>query len=131
MFQHTGILHLVINSIAFIGMFRSLEKCVNKWTLSVSIILTAFVTSFFSMYEIPTVGASSMIYAAIGIFIALSSISDKIKIVDRRKYALFILAVILSLTVSGFKPNSNFWLHAYSLLFGIPIGGIIWLYNGR
>ena len=121
MFQHANLIHLLINSLAFIGMFRILEKIINKYILLATILSIGFLTSFLSMYEIPTVGASSMVYAMIGIFFG-STISRRIKIADIKKYLLFILGVALSLTVSFFKPNSNFELHIYSMLFGLIPG---------
>ena len=119
MFQHAGVMHLFINSFAFIGMFRAIEKYVHKWLLAVSCILIGFAASFLSVYDIPTVGASGMIYAMIGMFMSITILYKGAKINDKRKYAVFILAVCLSLLVSYFKYNSNFWLHVYSLSMGV------------
>ena len=122
MFQHAGIIHLVINSLAFIGMFRAVEKYINKWILSGICIFFAFLLSFFSSYDIPTVGASSMIYIMIGMFLSITLFYKKVKINDKRKYLLFITSIFLSLLVSAFKHNSNFLLHVLSISSGIIIG---------
>lgn len=125
MFQHAGIMHLIINSLAFISMFRQVEKHLNKYLLSTLIIFCAFISSFLAMYQIPTVGSSSMVYAMVGIYLGLITFSDKIKIADTRKFLLFIFSIIVVLSVSYFKHNSNFLVHIYSLLIGfiasIPI----------
>ena len=85
MFQHSGVIHLTINSLAFTGMFRTMEKFVNKWFLSAIIITTSFAASFTAIYNIPTVGASGMIYTMIGMFFGLI-ISGEIKIKDKKNY---------------------------------------------
>jgi membrane associated rhomboid family serine protease len=118
MFQHAGVVHLITNTIAFIGMFHALQRFVNKWIVMLSMLTLGFVASFLSMYEIPTVGASSMIYIMIGMYIGMTSLDRRIKIVDTRKYLLFIVCVAVGLLVSLLKQNSNFFLHLYSLLFG-------------
>lgn len=117
-FQHAGIMHLIINSLAFISMFRQVEKYLNKYLLSTLIILCAFISSFWAMYQIPTVGASSMVYAMLGIYLGLIAFSDKIKIADTRKFLLYIFCIIIVLSVSYLKHNSNFWVHIYSLIIG-------------
>lgn len=121
MFQHAGIIHLIINSLAFISMFRQVEKHLNKYLLSTLIILCGFISSFLAMYQIPTVGSSSMVYAMLGIYLGLITFSDKIKIADTRKFLLFISCIIVVLSVSYFKHNSNFLIHIYSLLIGFII----------
>lgn len=131
MFQHSGIVHLLINSLAFIGMFRTMEKFVNKWLLSVSIIIISFAASFTAMYDIPTVGASAMIYAMIGMFFGMTIYCKNIKITDTKKYLLFLSVVVISLTISFFKHNSNFALHFFSMIWGGIISLPISIYDNR
>ncbi len=71
-----------------------------------------------NLLVMPTVGASSMIYAMIGIYLGIILVNRKIKIVDTRKYLLFVLYICIGLAVSLLKPSSNFFAHAYSLFFG-------------
>ena len=118
MFQHSNIIHLIINSFAFIGMFRVMERFVNKWTLPALIILTAFASSFLSMYDIPTVGASGMIYAMIGMFFGLIISGEAPIKIDKKKMSMFIFMVLFSLIISFFKQNSNFVLHIYCMIIG-------------
>jgi membrane associated rhomboid family serine protease len=108
----------------FIAMANALRKFVKKWVLIISIIPISFASSFLSMYEIPTVGASGMVYAMIGIFISISVLADNI-IVNKKIYMLLICSIGLSLLISYLKGNSNFWLHIFCLLFGIAAGIMI------
>jgi membrane associated rhomboid family serine protease len=124
-FQHAGMIHLLINSLAFVGMFRLLEKFVSKWLLSVSVILIGFAASFLSMYGVPTVGASAMVYAMMGIFISILNLCPDIKIIDRRKFAVFAVGVVACLTVSALKGNSNFFLHVFAIAIGLLAGMVI------
>lgn len=120
-FQHASILHLIFNSLAFIGIYTSLERLVNRWIfLSISFFV-AVITSFGAMYDKPTVGLSSVVYSMIGLYIGITLISKKAKIADTQKYLLFIVCIIISLTISYFKDNSNFILHLYCLFCGLII----------
>ena len=131
MFQHAGIIHLIINSLAFISIFRQVERCVNKYLLSGLIILCAFASSFLAMYQIPTIGASSMVYVMLGIYLGLITFPDKIKIADTRKFLLFIICIVVVLSVSYFKHNSNFLVHIYSLLIGCIVSIPISLFGNK
>lgn len=123
MFQHAGISHLVMNSIVFISMFYRIQENVNQWLLSGILIIASFIASFLSIYDIPTVGASSMIYVMIGMFFSFVVLSDTIK--DKKKYFTSTLVVFSALLISAFKHNSNFWLHVFSLLIGLIVETII------
>jgi len=124
MFQHSGIIHLTINSLAFIGMFRICQKSIKNWELAILILLVGFSASFLSMYDIPTVGVSSCVYAMIGIYFALIA-TKKFIITDSTLFVIFVIGVIISFTVSFLKANSNFGLHLFSLIIGF-IAGIIY-----
>ncbi|MCL2650321.1 MAG: rhomboid family intramembrane serine protease [Candidatus Azobacteroides sp.] len=128
MFQHANIIHLTINSLAFIGMFRILEKIINKYELAIAILLIGFLASFMSMYQLPTVGISGAIYAMVGIYFGMIT-TKKLIIKDKNKLYVFIFSIILCLTVSFFKHNSNFWLHIFSLIMGYMCWMIFELWN--
>jgi len=117
MFQHAGVVHLIINSLAFIGMFRVLERVVNKYVLALSVLEIGFFASFLSSHEIPTVGISGAVYAMAGIYLALIG-SKKLIVKDRNKLYIYLFSINLCLTVSFFNPHSNFRLHVFSLIFG-------------
>lgn len=121
MFQHASVVHLVLNSIAFISMFHILQRLIKRWYIVVSMVLCGFVASFLSVKAIPTVGASAMVYAMIGTYVGLTLLSPQIKIADTRKYLLFISCVGLGLLASLLNVNSNFLVHLYSLILGVVI----------
>lgn len=113
MFQHAGWMHLILNSLAFIGLYRALSKEL-KFVL-LRIILIAFVGSFMSVYLVPTVGASGMIYAMLGMCLGLQFTGRwKLK---NLKFVLFSIAFML--LISFFKHTSNFGLHVWCLVFGV------------
>lgn len=113
MFQHAGWMHLILNSLAFIGLYRALNKQL-KHLLS-RIIWIAFIASFISVYLVPTVGASGMIYAMLGMCLGLE-FTGQWKL-QNMKLVLFSIGAML--LISFFKNTSNFGLHVWCLVFGI------------
>jgi len=117
MFQHVNIIHLCIDSIAFVGMFRVMEKFIDKRFLAASILFIGFAASFFSMHPLPTVGISGAVYAMIGMYFAMIT-SKRLIVNDRKKLCVFAASVFVCLTMSFFKPSGNFRLHLFSLISG-------------
>lgn len=113
MFQHGGWIHLILNSLAFIGLYRALSKQL-KFVLP-RIILIAFISSFISVYLVPTVGASGMIYAMLGMCLGLE-FTGQWKLQNMK---LVVFSIVAMLMISFFKHTSNFGLHVWCLVFGI------------
>lgn len=112
MFQHASVLHLAFNSIAFIGLYRALSK-LDRYLLPV-IVIIAVLCSFAGVYALPTVGASGMNYAMIGMFIIQK---DKFNI-KKKDFYIFLGSVAVMLVISIFKQNSNYILHLSCLAYG-------------
>lgn len=131
-FQHASILHLFLNSVSFIVMFTVLDKIIErKIFLSITFSI-GIVSSFLAMYDVPTVGISSVIYAMIGLYIGVTVFYEDIRIADTRRYLLNISLIAISLTISLIKTNSNFYIHIYSLVIGFIISLILsYLHNKR
>lgn len=110
-FQHANFIHWLLNSIAFISMCIVLSRFL-KWYL-VQAFIIATIVSFFSDYDLPTVGISGVVYAMIGMFISLT-----FNTINNQKRAILYSCVFISLGVSFFKENSNFILHLICLLSG-------------
>jgi hypothetical protein len=108
-----------------------MEKFVDKWILSAAIIISSFTMSFVAIYDIPTVGASAMIYTMIGMFFGMTTFCNNIKIADTKKYLLFISVVGMSLIISLFKHNSNFLLHIVSMIIGFIVSIPLSVYYDR
>jgi membrane associated rhomboid family serine protease len=127
-FQHAGIIHLAINSIALIGMIRAFRKSgVQQHVVFLMAYAVAVSASFIPVCisDRPTVGASGAVYALCGMYIAKAvscRIGRKIKQQGNLRYFLAMLAV--TLTVSFFRVNSAFFLHLFSLFIGIIIFSI-------
>lgn len=154
MFQHAGVIHLAVNSIAYIGMLRSLEglklsasasasasagrgvesidnkadrknkicEGLRNLPYSLAFVFSVWILSVVATYgtahDVPTVGASGMVYVMIGFYIGVTLLKESIRIVDRRRYGIFLLGVVLCLGISALKGNSNFLLHFQALLLG-------------
>lgn len=114
-FQHASILHLVINTLVFINVFRVMEKFLSWKVLLPAIYFIATCASFASVQSIPTVGASGMIYAMFGMmsFIVLFNSSSW------RQKRVFFLSIAFMLLVSFFNKGSNFEVHVLSFLIGV------------
>ena len=126
MFQHAGWIHLIMNSIAFVGIFRVLKAFYRKRVICTIILISAYCSSLFSSHSIPTMGASGMIYAMFGMFTSL--LVEK-QITWNKNTALFYGSIILTIVISLLKPNSNFLLHVYSMFFGFIYSLNYWIIN--
>lgn len=120
MFQHAGIMHLTVNTISFMAMFRVVQKCIASPVLTAIILLAAFACSFLAACSIPTVGASPMVYTMVGLVIGFVA-TRRLRFGNKSALRIFLLSIFLSLSVSALKHNSNFALHLYALAFGLLI----------
>lgn len=111
-FQHAGMMHLIINSLAFISVYRSVQSLGNTRPALPLAFLIACGISFVTVRELPTVGASGLVYALLGIYTGLTLCREDIRIISRNRYLVFLFCILLGLTISYFKHNSNFLLHA-------------------
>ena len=116
-FGHASVLHLVINTLVFINVFRVMEKFLSWKVLLPVIYLGASIASFASVAikTIPTVGSSGMIYAMFGMmsFIVLFNSSTW------KQKRVFFISIAFMLLVSFFNKGSNFEVHVLSFLIGV------------
>jgi membrane associated rhomboid family serine protease len=77
----------------------------------------AFAASFLAMKDLPTVGASAMVYAISGMLVGMTA-NGRITVKNKKEYALLIASVALSLVTSYIRTNSNFSLNLDALLVG-------------
>ena len=124
MFQHGSPLHLLMNSVVFISMFRFLKGMCNKWILLIVIYSVSVITSFIVGYDTPCVGASGMNYVMIGMycsiltprFVSWVKMGNK---KDIKSYTLFLVSLVLALIMSCLFRQSAFLLHILCLFSGI------------
>lgn len=122
-FQHASILHLLVNTVVFINTFRVMEGLVSWKPLLLTIYICAVVASFLAVHDIPTVGASGMIYAMFGmmsVIVAFNSSTQKQKLT-------FFCSIGIMLLVSFFNSNSNFMVHTFAFSGGVAV----WIVRGR
>jgi rhomboid protease GluP len=124
-FQHVSVFHLLVNSLAFTGIYTSLEKHLDKWVFLGISFGCSVLASFGAVYGKPTVGISGVVYAMTGLYLGITLLYKHIKIADTRKYLLYILCIVISLSVSFVNGNSNFLLHLYSLVMGFALSVIV------
>jgi membrane associated rhomboid family serine protease len=118
MFCHASIWHLLFNSIAFFGMFRVVERWVGSLRLSVALVVSSFLLSFFVVYDIPMVGASGCVYYMIGLYISYVIFNRRRLVIEWRQFWLFLVCVAIALSVSYFRPQSAFLFHCINLWAG-------------
>lgn len=117
-FVHANLFHLCTNVFSLLFTLRLLKKMANiKFYVSLTIgLISAFASSFILMQEIPTVGASGVVYALLGMYCYLRF--DML--------ALRLLAMLVGINVFQFIfGNINVYIHLFSLIFGF-IGVAIW-----
>lgn len=114
-FQHASILHLVINTLVFINVFRVMESFLPWRVLLPAIYFIATCASFVSVQSIPTVGASGMIYAMFGMMSVIVLFNSS----TWKQKRVFFLSISFMLLFSFFNKSSNFEVHALSFILGI------------
>jgi membrane associated rhomboid family serine protease len=100
-------------------MFKVLTNYVNKHKLLILSIAIGFIASLFARYSIPTVGASSMVYAMVGIMYGL--VCREVIIVKVELILINFVIFVVFMAISYFTKSSNFWVHADSSCLGLII----------
>lgn len=119
-FSHINLLHLFLNSFVIFGLFKTLQRIYNKWHLSLWVFFIAILMSFLSEYELPTVGASGMAYALVGIMIGLV-VKKQLIFAKRINLYIFSIGITIGVIVSYFKGTSNIALHLLCLVSGFLV----------
>lgn len=111
MFQHASFLHLAINCLSFLVSWIILSRIFKRWFI-LPALLIGFAVSFIPLceYSLPTVGISGVVYAMVGMMIPYHRF---------KKAYLFYLSIAISLIVSYFLKNTNFWLHLFCFISGV------------
>jgi len=117
-FYHVDFIHLILNSLGLISMWRILVKVIPWWKLLFLSYIYATVAAFVTPQLIPTIGASGMIYAMIGLFFA-SIIRNDMKIINLPQFLMFCSVVIIALVISLIGVRSNGQLHLASMILGV------------
>ncbi|MFA5617517.1 MAG: rhomboid family intramembrane serine protease [Syntrophorhabdaceae bacterium] len=118
-FQHASIIHLVVNCLVFFSVSQTMIRLIKPYVLFPIIYIIAVLTSFAAMKDIPTVGASGMIYAVFG----MQTVIVVFNKATAKQKRLFFFGIALMLTVSFFNGGSSFIVHAASFTYG----ALFWL----
>jgi membrane associated rhomboid family serine protease len=113
-FAHAGLFHLIINAISYISLYNALK---GGRIICLSLIISfisAAAASFFSSYELPTVGASGLIFGMLGCYTAAVSL-------NRKQWKQFSIILLITLILPFFIPRVNALLHLISFAFGVLI----------
>ena len=112
LFLHANIIHLIINAFSLIATWIVMQCFFRKWYFFLVPFALAVATSFIPLciFDKPTVGVSGVIYAMVGMILPYFQF---------KKSYLFYLTITISLLVSFFLQNSNFWLHLFCLSGGV------------
>lgn len=113
-FQHGSLLHLIINCISWMVMLRVLQRFFPPRAIIMVAYLVAVAVSWVVSYPVPVVGASGMIYAMLGMYMALI-LMGHVRIVSVLNLWLFFASAFTFLAISFFKANSAGMLHLLCL----------------
>lgn len=128
-FQHLNWMHLTFNSIALFTFCKTLQKVYPEYIILLYAYTISLSVSFFSEYKLPTVGSSAMIYAIIGLFLSISIIGNKLHVINRKKFAVLIVGLLISFVISYYKSSVNHTCHILALAAGIIAGGLDYIFN--
>ncbi len=120
-FQHANLMHLLVNSVSFFFLFRALESMLRPRRITSTALTAAVAAAFLCVYDKPVVGASGMVYAMVGIYVALvvQYWNGKFRHPKTRyQVTVFLIAVTIALVVSFFKENTAGLLHLVSMVLG-------------
>lgn len=115
MFSHEKLFHLALNLLAIDMLLVTLKRITGINMLLSVALFGAFLASFGSEMELPTIGASGVMYFLLGYYFA------------RRWHPglLVLLCVILAgNALSGLFFNANIHAHAYGAMYGFLYGAI-------
>lgn len=107
---HLSFLHLLVNSFVIYSYWRLFRKHLCRAPLFLLLAFTSVFAAILSADTTPTVGASSIGYSMIGIFLALYNISK----IEKGKLLLLVMASFFIPAI--FSPHINTLNHAVSFI---------------
>lgn len=117
-FNHAGVLHLLLNCIAFYMFVRTLRIFISEEVTILGSYIIAVIASFYSEQNIPTIGCSGMIYAMAGFYLSAILMWPEVKINNLKSFYVSIFGIIASMIISSIDKSTNFNLHIISFVIG-------------
>ncbi len=122
-FQHGSLMHLFINSVGFIAIYGLLERFIHPVKFLTAAYFIAVVSSFVCTYPTTVVGASGVIYAMIGMYLALL-LFKRVHYRYKSDLLIFILSVAVFFVIGFLKQNMAGMLHFVCLIMGVVFGSV-------
>lgn len=117
-FNHAGVLHLILNCVAFYMFVRTLRIFISEEITLLGSYAIAVLASFFSEHNLPTVGCSGMIYAMAGFYLSAVLMWPGVKINNMKTLLISIFGIFISMFISSIDKSTNFNLHIISFVIG-------------
>lgn len=114
MFAHTGLLHLIFNLISLNVLWRAIKRMKYIQSGIVVSFLAAFAATYFSEYNIPTVGLSGVCFGMLGVL--------TIFCFRNKEYMITLAVISVMQIICYFFTASNVLNHAYSFAFALIMG---------
>lgn len=121
LFSHAGWLHWALNAWGFCSLFASVARVVAPLRLLALACLAAFAATYVAEYDLPTVGASGILFFLVGCDAVLRWGGLYFKI-DPVSMSFYTATILLALAVPAFVPGVNWKLHLAACVEGIIYG---------
>jgi rhomboid protease GluP len=128
-FEHIGVIHLLVNMISLYMIGTLLEPLIGKWRFLTAFIVTGIGGSIASIVWNPNVasaGASGAIFGLFGLTLALLSTNLIEKNIRNSIFPNIISVVVINL-VAGFRPGVDYAAHIGGLITGLILGYLYFL----
>lgn len=110
---HVSLLHLILNCAAILVYWAVLRKLVNRYILFIVIAVSSVLSALLGSCETPTMGASAICYAMIGVY--LVGVYNGHVCISRSAKIEFLSILFLSFIASWlFAPSINTPMHVYA-----------------
>lgn len=129
MFEHIGVIHLLVNMVSLYMIGTLLEPLIGKWRFLSAFIVTGVGGSIASIIWNPFVvsaGASGAIFGLFGLMLALLS-TNLIEKNVRNTILPNIGTIVVINLIAGFRPGVDYAAHIGGLLTGIALGYLFFL----
>ena len=117
-FFHVNWVHLLLNSLALITLYRMINQVLPWWKIMLFSYLYSTLAAPLASQPISTIGSSGMISSMIGLFYALILRGD-LTINNKKQFIIFTSSTFIWLAVSLISPISNGLLHLLSIVFSL------------
>lgn len=124
-FAHTHPLHLLLNGWGICSLLRSLARSLSPLYLLLTAVASGVLSTYIAATELPTVGASGVLYYLLGYDLVLRWAECYFRI-DPHKMELYTLYLLATICLPAPLSTVNTWLHVVNFVAGISMA-VIWI----